>query len=264
MAGSVETLEEAARLCSVPPPASWISSDRDEHAELRGFYHDCGEDIIDRFDFEQAPGLRITYNNVAEGTAYDAAEANGEATNRTALRLGRKAGAEAGLPGPPGAVYNLTRKETCEALAGPQEVEALKGFPSSSFASYYWLTADGGIQFYGADGDDISVLWMTNEWITGPDPRNRGTTIPKTMLSDEDDRDPFPRRAMVNGIVARFRRRHGLDYRALITEYDQILERWTLDRTGTSRVDMTGGERVFDPPDRNIVNNIGIDFRARG
>ena len=359
MALARDVLDEAARLCSVPPVASWVSASRDDHVELRGYYYDCGEDIIDRFDFEQEPGLRLTYSDVEDGVEYTAAttrtkiehtisvrhdDANfgpfrafptrGEiewatiippdawggatgrgvvssdgnvnklevtegappevgqlvftgggiygivtsydevpdtmATGRTALRLGRKAGGDPGiLGGQPGPVYSLTEKVNLTPAAGPQDIEALKAFPASPRGGYYWITDSGGIQFHGADRRpngraDISVLWMTNEWIKGPRTGDSGEKIPKTALSSEMDEDPFPRRAMVNGVVARFRRRHGLQYRALITEYDQILERWTQDRTGTSKVDMTGGERVFDPPDRSIINSVNINFSARG
>ena len=74
MALARDVLDEAARLCSVPPVASWVSASRDDHVELRGYYYDCGEDIIDRFDFEQEPGLRLTYPDVEDGVEYTAAE----------------------------------------------------------------------------------------------------------------------------------------------------------------------------------------------
>ena len=305
-----DILDEAARLCSVPPVSSWISADSDEQAILRQFLMDAAAEVIDRYDFEQAPGLRLTYREVLDGVEYTAAIDSiykatflvrftgfqpvvGETlkmaslsddykivviapegdlwrvgrrgdrnvpsgnvyrdevrvgtsiyeggfraptpTNRTALRLQR---------GPLAVISpdEEARGKAVRPIEGPQEWAAMEaaGAAVAGGTIYYHSGEGGGVVFRNAGGASMSVLWMTNEWITGPDPSNRQEIVPKSMFNDEQDETEFPRRALVSAVVARFRQRYGMEYLAERADFDRQISRWTDDRTQRGKWNLGG------------------------
>ena len=228
----VDILNDAARVCAVREPGDWVAGGRDEHEELRQFLREAGEEVIDRYDFEQAPGARSVHENVAPGQVH---MPDG---GRTPLRVQNR----------DDAVFNLSQKVPCIPLTGTQaqgQIEALNG--GQDGRTYYWTNGDGGVELWGrgvegegAAGDSVAILWMTREWMSGRTDAD-AEIRPKSMFTHIDDATPFPRRAMVLGVQWRFRQRNGMDWTQMRADFDMQIGRWADTRSQRRRFDMTGG-----------------------
>ena len=226
----VDICREIARQCSVPDPGSWSIPETEEAIEVKGFLQDAAEDFLDRFDFGVAPAVQASYPDPVDFQTYR------PPSPRTAMRLARDwppiSYPLGGAPTRPVAVRLVPNLHALEAIRA--EVPS----PPSDQQFAYWQ--DDGIAFWNAADREIKVLWMTNEWV------NAGDSAPKAAFDDEMDTTPLPRRALVAGAVARFRRRNGMPHEALFFTADDIFRRWARQRD-------TGGPRKV-----NIANGIAV------
>ena len=228
----VDILKDAARVCSVPEPGDWVAGGRDEQEELRQFLREAGEEVIDRFDFEQAPGARSIHESVAPGQSYL------PGGGRTPMRVQNR----------DDAVFNLDQRLPCIPLTGTQaqgRIESVNG--GEDGRTYYWMNDEGGVELWGrgveaegAAGDRVSILWMTREWMSGRSDAS-ADVVPKSMFTHIGDTTPFPRRAMALGVQWRFRQRNGMDWTQMRADFDMQIGRWAETRSQRRRFDMSGG-----------------------
>ena len=235
-----DILNDAARVCSVPEPVDWVASGRDEQEELRQFLREAGEEVIDRYDFEQAPGARSVHEGVAADTGY--MPGNG----RTPLRVQNR----------DDAVFNLDQRLPCIPLTGTQAQGMIEAVSNEGHdgRTYYWTDDSGAVRLWGrgvgpdqargrSAGDRVAILWMTREWISGRTDSS-SEAAPKAAFTHSSDTTPFPRRAMALGVQWRFRQRNGMDWVQMRQDFDMQIGRWAETRSQRRRFDMQGGGRA--------------------
>lgn len=202
----VDILARAARECSVIPPSSWLTATDQTALEVLDFLDETRADIQDRLELTGPMSKTV----VITGTG---AESYSLPADYRRLHRGQFA------------VYERFRtRRDCVPVSDDGQWEYLKELGTAGAQRFYRLRGYPGfweIDFQLPLETDLTVVvsYVTENWIT-----NAGTE--KDQFTAQDDVCLLPRKLVEKGIVARFRRRKGLDYADVTAEYEVLMARY--------------------------------------
>jgi hypothetical protein len=230
MATVKDTMDEAARECSLTPPTSWISNMSTSFMEMKQFLNDTVDELLERVDWPDpiAKDIIITGDGSEE---YDLPS--------DFKRLTRD----------PLTVYETT---TTRRAGVPINTNGdwtyIKDIGSAGGSRYYRIAGDEEdgftISFFRnpSSSDSITVSYISKDWL-----KISGTA--GDTWSDISAALLLPKRLIKMGVIWRFRRRKGLPYADRMNEYEAVMARMRNDARVIRSVDMTGGGSMRSPFD---------------
>jgi hypothetical protein len=237
MATVAEVMDEAARECSITPPASWITATTLSHVELKGFLRQTTEELLDRIDWPDPIAQDQTITG--DGSAAYTLNADFKRLTRDPLAVYETTGTRrAGIPVHSNGVWTVLLQD---GSAGGNRYYRTSGDEESGYE----------IEFFDAPatGIEIKVSFISKNWLkTTGTPSTTWTTVNDTLL--------LPRALIEMGVVWRFRRRKGLPYADRMAEYEGKLARLANDARLIRSIDMTGGATRRSPFDIPVPDSI--------
>jgi len=230
MATVKDTMDKAARGCSVTPPTSWITATGLSHMEMKDFLAETVEELLERIDWPDP----ITKDTVIAGTGAETYALPSDFKRLTRDEL---------------AVYETTTTRR-PGIAVPTNGAwtHLKQIGSAGGDRFYRTSGDEEdgfeISFYQfpATGASITVSYVSRNWLKQASVEgNEWTDATATLL--------LPARLVEMGVVWRFRRRKGMPFADRLNEYEANLARHANDKRGIKRIDMTGDGAMRSPFD---------------
>lgn len=230
MATVKDTMDEAARECSLTPPPSWISTTTPGFLEFKQFLTETVDELLERVDWPDP----ITKDTLIAG---DGSETYGLPADFK--RLTRD----------PLTVYETTTSRRAGVpVTSNGDWTYIKDIGSAGGNRYYRTAGDEEdgytISFYRypASGDSITVSYISKNWL-----KISGTA--GDMWTDATATLLLPKRLIKLGVIWRFRRRKGLPYADRMGEYEAVLARHRNDARVTRSIDMSGGRTMRNPFD---------------
>lgn len=223
MATVKDTMDKAARRCSVTPPSSWITATDKTSVELKDLLAEVVEEVLDRLDLPDP----ITKDTTITYTGTEPHDLPSDF-----LRLTRD----------PLAIYETTttRRRGIPIMTNGMWSH-LEQLGSAGGDRYYRLSGDDAagfaIEFYRplASGDSVTVSYVSQNWLT-----SSGTA--GTTWAAAEDTLLLPAELVRLGVVWRFKQRKGLPYSDIMAEYEARISRRINDGRGIRSVNMGGGE----------------------
>lgn len=231
-----ETLNRIALQTSVKTPASWVSATDDEHVELRDvFLAQTVDDILDRCDLPAPIGAQYTLTGDGSET-YDLP---------SAFRRMKRG---------PWAVYETGLLYPCTPVADEGEYEFIKDRGLAGAERYYVITGlegDYDISIYREPSASQSFLisYMTGYWL-----KDSSGAYATTATADNDTM-LLPLDLVEQGVLYRYRQRHGLDFSANQIMYETKMSRFASDKTGRRSIRF-GGQTPRKPWDVPVPDYI--------
>jgi hypothetical protein len=224
----LEILARAGRQCSVIPPSSWLTATDQTSLEVLDFLGETVDDILDRVDVvgPVSKTATITGSGLEDYTL---------PTDLLRLHRGKYA------------VYERLRtRRDCVPISDDGEWEYLKELGTAGAYRYFRLQGYDGAYTMGfqrplEDSVTVVVNYVSNTWLVN------GSTF-KSSFTDEADNCLLPRKLVELGIVWRFRRRKGLEYNDMMTEYELEMAKLSND-SRTRRTVSFGGTPARAPWD---------------
>lgn len=237
MATVAQTMDEAARECSVNAPASWITATTLTYMELKDFLDETVSELQERIDWPDP---------IAQDTTITGTGAETYSLPSDFKRLTRD----------PYTVYETTttRRAAIPITTNGQWTH-LEQIGSAGGSRYYRLSGneeDGvSMSFFEspATGASIIVSYISKNWLKSSGTAgSTWTTVNDTLL--------LPKRLVKMGVVWRFRRRKGLPFQDRLNEYEAVLARSANDARAIRSIDMTGEARPSSPFDIPVPDYI--------
>lgn len=222
----VEALNRIARQCSVKAPSSWVTATRDDHVSLRDdFLSETIRDIHDRVDLPSPIGKQQTITGDGS-TAYT--------LNSDFLRMQRDENA----------VYDTALDRPVIPVTTDGGWTRITDLGTAGATRYYKLTGYEGnysISFHQAPSASvgITVSYVSNLWKA----TSGGTA--GSEFTDEADILLLPRKVVETGTIWRYRRRNGMLYEDVYTEYEALMSRLINDTRQRKIIS-------FSEPDRRV------------
>jgi hypothetical protein len=237
MATVKDTMDEAARECSLTPPASWITTTATGLVELKQFLTETIDELLERVDWPDPITKDTTITG--DGTADYTLPSDFKRLTRDPLT-----------------VYEGTRTRRAGVPVTSNGIWTYLNDIGSADGNRYFRTSgteeDGyEIEFYPipASSDSITVSYISKNWL------KTGSTAGSTW-SDATSTLLLPKRLVKMGVIWRFRRRKGLTYADRMAEYEGVLARMRNDARVIRSVDMTGGSERRSPFDIPVPDYI--------
>lgn len=236
MATVADTVDKAARRCSITPPSSWISSTTKTAMEFKDILAEVVEEIRERCDLPDpiTKDATISYS----GSPPESLPSDFFRLTRDDL-----------------AVYedNSTRRK-CLPVTTNGAWTYLEDIGTAAGLRYYRVQGDEGdgftIEFYPAlsSGESVTVSYVSRNWLR----------ISSTEGETWDDADAvllYPPEMVRLGIVYRWKQRKGRPYADILAEYEIKLSRFANDRRGRRTIDMgdTKPRSPFDIPAPDVI-----------
>lgn len=206
MATIKQAMDVAARACSTNPPSSWVSNTSFAFMELKDFLYETTDELLDRVDWPPNIGATATIAGTG-ATTYSLPS--------DYKRLMRD----------PMAVFETTNtRRQCIPVPNDGTWEYLDEVGSAGAYRYFRVEGDEEsgftIDFFRAldSGEEVKVQYIKDRWL-----KTSGNDS-KTWTTD-DDTLLLPRRLIELGVTWRFRRRKGLGYQDVYSEYEMRLAR---------------------------------------
>lgn len=211
----VDTLNKAARQCSITIPSSWITATTLEHVELRDdFLADTVADLLDRIDAPSPIGAQTTITGTGVETYALPADFR---------RMQRD----------PRAVYDTQYDAGAVPVTIDGDWTELSEDGTYGAERFYRVTGFDGnysISFLAEPSTDIIVHYVTNNWMA-----TEGGVAGDIFTADTDVL-LFPARLVEAGIIWRWRERKGLPYQDKMSEYEVMIGRYSNDARGRRKV----------------------------
>lgn len=230
MATVKDTMDEAARECSLTPPASWITTTTTGFLEFKQFLTETVDELLERVDWPDP----INKDTVITGTGAETYDLPADFKRLTRDPL---------------TVYETT---TTRRAGVPVTTNGdwtyIKDIGSAGGSRYYRIAGDDAdgftISFYRlpSSSDSITVSYISTNWL-----KSGGTAGAAWMTAD--DTLLLPWRLIKAGVIWRFRRRKGLPYADRMADYEAQLARRRNDARVIRSVDMSGGAKMRNPFD---------------
>lgn len=231
MATVKDTLDRAARRCSITPPSNWVTSTTSTAYEFKDLLQETVEEMLDRVDWPDpiTKDVAVTYSGSPP-----------ESLPTDFLRMTRDENA----------VFETTstRRQVIPVRTNG-EWTYLEDIGTAAGNRYYRVQGDEGagftIEFYRAlaSGDSITVSYVSRNWLRISSTEGESWTDVSAVLL-------LPPDIVRLGVVWRFRQRKGLPYSDILAEYEARLARAANDRRGIRSINMGDVEprSPFDIP----------------
>ena len=213
----VEVLNRIARQCSVKAPTSWLNATRDEYLEIRDdFLQETVDDLLERVDWGEP--LTVTTTITGPGTSNTDGSSNHTLptdytrTNRDKFTFYDNNQDRVGVPVTESGMWEYI---TDLGTSGVYKYYRVKGYEGNYTIDIYRALDSG---------DDISFQYMSKNWL-----RDSTGSTAKSSFTAADDIIVLPRRVIEVGTIARYRRRRGLEYGDMLTEYEELVQRYHAD-----------------------------------
>ena len=224
-------LERVARQCSVEQPSSWLTATDTEHVELRDdFLPEAVHNILTRLDL---PGP-IGKQTVITGTGAEDYDLPSDF-----LRMQRDQMA----------VYETTTtRRALQPVSNDGEWAHLKEIGSTGYMRYYRVQGYPGNYTIGIYKEptatqSVTVSYISTAW------KASAEGVTGDEFTSETDVAILPRELLETGTVYRFRRRKGLDYMDVRTEYEALLRHHSNDSRSRRQINMGSGPTGRKPWD---------------
>jgi len=227
-----DVMDSVARDCSTEPPSAWITATDTEYLELKDYLRRVVTDILDRVDLPSPIGAE--YDLTGDGT---------ETYNLPSKfhRLHRDTAA----------VFETTsQRRPVIPVANDGDWRHLKEIGSTGAERYFRLRGQPGaytIDIYALPSTSITfqISYNSTNWLETAGGTGAGE------WSNNDDVLRLPRDIIEIGVTMRWRRRRGLAYMDLVSEYESRIARLAND--SRPRRHITFGRRArrsspFDVP----------------
>ncbi len=206
MATVASAMNKAARHCSYSPPSAWVTATQFQWMELKDFLEETAEELLDRVDWPPNIGASATISGTG-ATTYSLPS--------DFKRLMRD----------PMAVYESSNtRRACVPVSSDGVWQYLDDVGSAGAYRYFRVEGDEEdgftIDFERAldSGETVYVQYVKDRWLkTSGNDSKVWTTEEDTLL--------LPSRLIELGVVWRFRRRKGLGYQDVYSEYEMRLAR---------------------------------------
>lgn len=230
MAAVKDTMDEAARECSLTPPASWISTTTTSFLEFKQFLTETVDELLERVDWPDP----ITKDTQFAGAGVETYDLPSDFKRLTRDPL---------------TVYETTTTRRAGVpITTNGEWTYIKDIGSAGGSRYYRVAGDDEdgftISFYRvpAVGDSITVSYISKNWLKlSGTAGDEWTDAAATLL--------LPWRLIKAGVIWRFRRRKGLPFADRMADYEAQLARRRNDARVIRSVDMSGGAKMRNPFD---------------
>lgn len=210
MATIKAAMDRAARGCSTNPPSSWTTATSFAFMELKDFLYETAEELLDRVDWP--PNIGATATISGTGATTYSLPSDFKRLMRDEM-----------------AVFETTNtRRACVPVPQDGTWEYLNEVGSAGAFRYFRVEGDEEsgftIDFFRAldSGEEIKVQYVKDRWLktSGNDAK---------VWTTEDDTLLLPQRLIELGVVWRFRRRKGIGYQDIYSEYEMRLARFAND-----------------------------------
>ena len=206
MATIAAAMDVAARQCSLAVPALWTTNTQTSYMELKDFLYETTDELLDRVDWP--PNVSATATLSGTGATTYSLPSDFRRVHRDEM-----------------AVFETTNtRRMCVPVPQDGTWEYLNEVGSAGAYRYFRIEGDEEagftIDFFRAldSGETVKVQYVKDRWLkTGGNDSKTWTTDDDTLL--------LPRRLIELGVVWRFRRRKGLGYQDVYSEYEMRLSR---------------------------------------
>lgn len=219
MATVKDTLDRAARRCSITPPSSWISSTTKDGYTFKDILQETVEEMLARVDWPEPITKEATIT-------YTGSEPHSLPTDF--LRTTRD----------DAAVFETSPvRRYCHPVKTNGEWTNLEQLGASGGARYYRITGDESagfsIEFFQPleTGASVTVSYVSRNWLRISSTEGEDWTDAAAVLL----LDPEVVRL---GVVWRFRERKGLPHTDIMADYEAKLARAANDRRGIRTINM--------------------------
>ena len=231
----LDILARASRECSVIPPPSWLTATDPTALEILDFLDETRTDIQDRVEIV-GPMSKSVVITGGGSEGYDLP------ADFRRLQRGEYA------------VYERFRtRRAAVPVSDDGEWEYLKELGTAGAYRFYRLTGFPGawrIEFQRPleAGITAVVSYVSENWVLN------GSTQ-KASFSNAEDQAMFPRKLLEKGIVARFRKRKGLEYADVMAEYEALMARYSNDTRTRRRISFasTQARSPWDVPVPDVI-----------
>lgn len=231
----VDILARAGRECSVVPPSSWLTTTDPTALEVLDFLDETREDIQDRLELIGPMSKTVVVTG-------DGSEGYDLPADFRRLHRGDYA------------VYERFRtRRPCVPVSDDGHWEYLKELGTAGAYRFYRLRGYPGsweIDFQRPLETGITsvISYVSENWLIN------GST-PKAAFDDSADACLLPRKLVEKGIVARFRRRKGLEYADVTAEYEMLMARYGNDSRTRRAVHFgpVGARSPWDVPVPDVI-----------